>query len=1678
MKRHRTHIRRKSIHRRGSTLVIVIAMLGLLAFTGTVFYLFAAQERSAAEFFAGSAKIIEHVPDDDPIAFGLQQVLIGPKRSQNYSILSAPSPPTRKGPVGRHSIVRNQVGSDNTPHTGRGVRAVYSAAVGGPIADGNFDGVADGTGTGNLINFVDSIAAWGSEIDESTLREARAPGMVPEPDVDYTSPDINNLFLAWKGMAIRDNGAGAAHRFQQVPVIIPSFFRPQYLKSTINQGPAGADVPTDPDWYLPGNVVHGGYQFRSFRPHLKHIGGVNHATGIPVFRFLESERDLGILPVAGAFPFRRHKNGNSEDFGRLGIWTGDAPTDPNDPPKFELDSDNDGDGIKEGIWMDLQYPIQETLDGRFYATLHSFTIYDLDGLINLNAHGNLAGLPRDGTLLALIGEAGLGSNPASVSNQGLGPNEVNPLYTLLPNAPTTDSQTFGTSVSSSLEQANMEWISLLTGRISDEMDPPLEEGRWGDPNALLFSVGDVTRPVRMLPRPGRAGNLTQPGSTPNFGGNQGFDDNADSFEGVASFVTGRIRGFVHPLDFSGTGTNRNSPDFRLPNLLQDVGTGPKSWLRYLGYSALGSATLTLNDSLYMRGRDGQFGTDDDLSKLHFYDALFEDPLEMIIDLDLTLRPDDQMFSVQDLLIGHLTKIDFSSAQVQGSERLQRLLPDTFRDNPRVDEIDRSDRFTTIGHTLRQIPFLQQQHGDAREWELTADSDGDGRYEFPPAFGNGAILPNSATDPFRPEVRRLLTIEAGEQRQSLGQLPLSVNHILDVNRSALTPPEGTSQYLSWILQHGMRFRPLTEHPAGSEVIGGSTAAETVASLPLMASAFPPQTISAREFWARRDRQKLARDIYVLLYTLGGAQVTGESVVNYTANNDYSIDGGTERALYSSNRLRQMAQFAVNLIDAMDTDNVVTMFEYDKNLGNGWNLDDNASTYDGFVPPVPPDPESDGGMYPFDVGDRGVVFGVEAQQLAFSEVLAVHSPQFIDPSAMDDPATEHDDTSGDHYFLHVELQNILPMMLELATLATGIGNENYGLWRLARFDRAGAAEVDQVKMPNQTLTLMNGNPNLAGGDRFTINMAALDGAPAVANPTGFGSADLYIDVPPGDMEFDLISPDVTAPAVAQGTTADPNANLDIIHANHDNRWLLTGSNDTDRGLFLDGMQPYNGNFHYGITPTAGALGARNGFDLVLQRRLNPNLPHLPLMDNPWIEVDRIKAEFIELFADPNVETPMLDLSLIKSLERKEVLDGTQFSTAPYDDASDPEANPLRRNTIGSHLNSRTIRFDLWQAHFDRDFASPGELLNLPIIGPRLLTRALDRMRFAGYRQGFDNHRADGPPVTPDNIVGAAGMFLQPEFPIGDSTVNDRFYRFDNRWYRLFQFVEVPSRVNRMLGNYLNRERLPGKINVNTMRHREVYAGLVDDPLIADVVPLAISGSGTGAGPFLVSNPLDGPNDTPGFVTRDRWQEFINERDGYVPSYDAIYGPVNVWLPGTPNSRPFRSLAYTTGFTRAEITDNGMDETLLRRLSNDLQPGEVLNPFNRHWLEPGDRVFHDNPGASAVAPPVSDTANMVHRHQFLSKIMNNTTTVSNCFIVYVTAAYFEAVPDAGGSGVFRVGGRMGLDLDGDEIESNDAGWERRAVVVIDRTELFNAYDPVNETIEWERLVKARLDLASDGQ
>jgi len=74
--------------REGSTLLVVIALLGLLALLGFAFYTFAAQERAAAEYFAEEARVVTVAEEANGLFdWPLRQLILGPDDAMYNSVL-------------------------------------------------------------------------------------------------------------------------------------------------------------------------------------------------------------------------------------------------------------------------------------------------------------------------------------------------------------------------------------------------------------------------------------------------------------------------------------------------------------------------------------------------------------------------------------------------------------------------------------------------------------------------------------------------------------------------------------------------------------------------------------------------------------------------------------------------------------------------------------------------------------------------------------------------------------------------------------------------------------------------------------------------------------------------------------------------------------------------------------------------------------------------------------------------------------------------------------------------------------------------------------------------------------------------------------------------------------------------------------------------------------------------------------------------------------------------------------------------------------------------------------------------------------------------------------------------------------------------------------------------------
>ena len=105
-----------------------------------------------------------------------------------------------------------------------------------------------------------------------------------------------------------------------------------------------------------------------------------------------------------------------------------------DPVNGPWDVDTDGDGVLDAIWVDLGYPVLRTADGRSYKPMFAIRCQDLDGRVNVNAHGCLAQLVGnyDSDPNNNFVDAGSSGGKTSVLNMprgaGIGPAEINLSY--------------------------------------------------------------------------------------------------------------------------------------------------------------------------------------------------------------------------------------------------------------------------------------------------------------------------------------------------------------------------------------------------------------------------------------------------------------------------------------------------------------------------------------------------------------------------------------------------------------------------------------------------------------------------------------------------------------------------------------------------------------------------------------------------------------------------------------------------------------------------------------------------------------------------------------------------------------------------------------------------------------------------------------------------------------------------------------------------------------------------------------------------------------------------------------------------------------------------------------------------------------------------------------------------
>lgn len=1616
--------------RRGSTILIVVVLMAMLAFLGVVFYTFSAQEYANALTFSQQAKVTKavSVEPDALFDFALQQIILGPDDTNTQSILWG----------GRHSLLANMYGRDGIPFNGEGVNLMQTAA-GQPQVDMNFNGSsADANDNQQLLNPIDSPAAnpgvlvygssgapWGTGKRFRGTASLDATQDIPDPDVNYNSPDINSLFLSYDGNAV--NTAGVASR-----VLIPSFFRPQYLRT-------GATHRTD--WYSNAATAN-----QVMRPHPNHICVDDSGNAITitinsvttnVSRFVNgSEMDTLVTPnrplyqslglkrpfTTTAGNFAPVKADGSATTGKLGVWSSNGQND------IDLDVDTDGDGILDAILMDLGYPPIRRGDGKLVVPLFAISIRDLNGLLNVNATGNLSGNLDTSGISAThqlgyrkTGPSTYVPDSLSKSNLGLSTYEIN-IQRALTADPTDPSiadsaigqqlayflKLFDSSITTSPAQpgrsvselANLEWLLLNIGRAQFHLQSastasPLTKainvlypGRFGEVGRILKFL--TTFLIEDLPGAGKTVTLMTPPVLPTASDD---DDNADDGESVLATR------WVHPLDFLGSGqqfqrfehgadgqpgaasvdddSNGVVDDFSeegwagsddSPALYGPYGksrellrNGANLWPAYSGFH---SYNLSAAGGVRWGETDTTGATySGQLMRDSRWYSLLDDPTESIIDPTL-MSPNYSGYSSLDT--ARKNDAVFGPEEMpflQGSESDARR--STL--HPRLAELMpanlvASDQARDIRKRLTTVS------SDRREYGYGTSAVGGVRSwettvnQFPPSLNLGAA------SPYRAELFDLLRQE-GNAGVSNWQMKLNVNQLLE--------DAGTQ----------LQFRPLAAHDP--------TALPTVGNNPV----------------AHYERQLMARDIYTLLYTLCQGVDT-----------DYRSSTAPTAA-----QVREMAQFAVNVVDALDTDDIITAFYYDPDLstaGGGWPVATNTT-----------DPTT-----PTHANATEVVYGVERQLLTFSEALAFRVGQVATDSDMtifDDTLT--DATNGRRY-VFFELQNVTPMKVPLATTASI--DAATSTWRVTLQDGSNTAKSRVNFLSGlynaQYPSTIQSDLTLPAAAVFTVG--SQDGSDAIGGK--YRTSDFRADInDPFDNTFERIVPSGgTADTVGIGSrivpiASTPQANFPTAKCDLDLVWDETAYLGSTPAFVLETSPTTPGSF------AASLDAATTNFRLVLERRAS---------DGTFTVVDQTALQTMVTVTPPAMSTGVnAVLNGLVSQERRTPLSRTAENAAT--------AAAPKRNSFKTANGDSTAT--LWQHHNDRDFATIAELFQIPLYGPARLTDGrLGDLEFAD-RTILDSTVSSDPlypAATNSNYIPtiAAARFLRPDNPDQSG--------LSNRWYRLLQFLEVPNRSHQHptiatqsalttptpsllaepydLPIGFGWPRTHGQLNLNMIRDSKVLAALLDDDLLID-----------GATPNLTGLDEGG---------RLWWVEFLKARDSrYVSGSGFSPDPTTgLFVPGTANARPFRSFDSAGVTNVPNPTDSPLENTILRSLPLD---GAGTNPNeSRRLFEVGLN------GSEHFGPLVDETTvgnDPLHpsaRYRLLSKILNNVTTRSNSFGVFVTVQYYEAAEvssDVANLNAIRIGGRL------DDTPTH------RGYFVVDRTGAVEQMKRLSENVSTGRITVA---------
>lgn len=763
-------------------------------------------------------------------------------------------------------------------------------------------------------------------------------------NTDYDAPDYQHMAMSWTVM----NPATG-----QAQTILPSFHRPDLINYWTNRVRSAVTVglwewnPTDP-------TVLSTYQ--NIKPEsrdlLRQI-------------LLRPMGPMTITPVGGPAM-------------SLPATAVDHPNFTGSHPSFDAingpwDVDNDGDGVADSVWIDAGYPVQTSSNGKMYKPLFAILCVDLDGRLNVNAAGTTEQLlrfnPISGQAVPVTGpyagSAGASQTLSLPRGEGVGPadNDILQFYIsilteLAPSLTPAQKQTAAMQASG----------CLLEGGTINSVP---YDGRYGDHTS-------TSNPTNAAPQAGQPGNQSLMGEVMRF---QWANDLMPYSYGP---TTPLFTSFGTPGDLWGrmaVGLDfRGQPLYWKPGWTNEAINCPYD----INLNSGGSYQANSSQS-----DDNPFGA-------------FE--LERMVrqfDVDSAGLP-RRLWDLSGAgpLVSNPSILGLTTPQAQTlAAGLGRTLTTDSWDPP-------SPAVVAPEYLRTQLSQLYGRQFATNIVELLAARIQKDNPAWTPAQVNAVV---------NTEGRKLLSPEL------IAGLRMNINRPLgdgrDGNDNGVVdevPPPG--RYIGSLRTYG---RPWDNGNAETATEGRNSSVNLWSWLAdqsaLAKAGFPPPP--ALDLTCGIDvngdgkvdindqilaRQLLARHLYVLARLM----IDDEALLNvkWFDKTDPAIASGNQDAVKKL-AIRRIAQWAVNVVDFMDPDNIMTPFEYDTDpfkdkLGNGrtWQVD-------GIV-----DTNSDDDPMSYTGDDnqtwRGLVWGCERPELLITETMAFHDRRVKDSTYDDGKGTKRD------------------------------------------------------------------------------------------------------------------------------------------------------------------------------------------------------------------------------------------------------------------------------------------------------------------------------------------------------------------------------------------------------------------------------------------------------------------------------------------------------------------------------------------------------------------------------------------------------------------------------------------------------------------------------------------------